>query len=79
MRCPRTQLARAAAGKLDIVANKRYSLTAMGKMVIDYEALENLDTEALLEFEEELKRKVAREARDDGESDKKGRGKRRYG
>lgn len=52
----------------------------MGKMVIDYEALENLDTEALLEFEEELKRKVAREARDDGESDKKkGRGKRRYG
>jgi len=48
-------------------------------MVIDYEALDNLDTEALLEFEEELKRKIAREARDDGESDKKGRGKRRYG
>ena len=79
LRCPRTQPARAAAGKLDIVGNKRYSLTAMSKMVIDYEALENLDTEALLEFEEELKRKVAREARDDGESDKKGRGRRRYG
>ena len=74
-----THPARAAAGKLDIVANKRYSLTAMGKMVIDYEALENLDTEALLEFEQELKRKVAREARDDGESDKKGRGRRRHG
>ncbi len=51
----------------------------MGKMVIDYETLENLDTEALLEFEEELKRKVAREARDDAEPDKKGRGRRRHG
>jgi len=80
LHCPRTHPARAAAENLDIVVNKRYSLTAMGKMVIDYEALDNLDTEALLEFEAELKRKIAREARDDGESDnKKGRGKRRYG
>ncbi len=51
----------------------------MGKMLIDYKALDNLDTEALLEFEEELKRKIAREAQDDGESSNKGRGKRRYG
>ena len=79
LRCPRTHPARAAAGELDTRANKRYSLTAMGKMVIDYEALDNLDTGALLEFEDELKRKIAREARDDGESDKKGRGRRRYG
>ncbi len=79
LRCARTQPSRSAAGKLDIVANKRYSLTAMSKMEIDYDALDNLDTEALLEFEEELKRKIAREAQDSGESGKKDRGKRRYG
>jgi len=65
--------------KLDTVGKKRYSLTAMSKIEIDYQALDNLDTEALLEFEEVLKRKIAREAQDDGESNKKGRGKRRYG
>ena len=77
LRCPMTHPARAAAGKLDIVANKRYSLTAMSKMAIDYQALDNLDTEALLEFEQELKRKIAREAREDSDSGKKSRGRRR--
>jgi len=51
----------------------------MSKMAIDYQALDNLDTEALLEFEEELKRKIAREAREDSNSGKKSRGRRRYG
>jgi len=48
-------------------------------MQIDYEALDKLDTEALLEFEQELKHKIAREAQDDGESGKKERGRRRHG
>jgi len=65
------------ARKLDTVANKRYSLTAMSKMQIDYESLDNLDTEAFIEFEDELKRKIAREARENGESGKQGRGRRR--
>jgi len=54
-------------------------LTAMSKMKIDYQALDNLDTEALVEFEEELKRKIAREVREESESGKKGRGRGRYG
>ena len=59
---------------------KGYSLIAMSKMKIDYQALDNLDTEALIEFEEELKRKIAREVREESESDKKkGRGRGRYG
>jgi len=66
-----------AAGKLDTVAKKRYSLTAMSKMAIDYQALDDLDTQALLEFEEGLKRKIAREAQEDGESGKRARGRRR--
>ncbi len=60
------------------MAEKRYPLTVMNKLEIDYEALDRLDTEALLEFEEELKRKIAREAQDNGESSKKGRGRRRH-
>ena len=77
LRCPVTQPARAADGKLDIVANKRYSLTAMSNMQIDYEALGNLDTDAFLEFEEELKRKIARQTQEEDETGKKKRGRRR--
>jgi len=52
-------------------------LIVMRKMEIDYEALANLDKEAFLEFEEELKRKIAREAQESSESNKKGRGRQR--
>jgi len=73
------QIGWAGAWKLDTRANKRYSLTTMSKTEIDYQALADLDTEAFLEFEEELKHKIAREAREEDESSKKKRGRRRYG
>ena len=49
----------------------------MSKKQIDYEALKKLDTEAFLEFEEELKRKIAREAQEQDESGKKKRSRQR--
>ncbi len=46
-------------------------LVTMSKVKIEYQSLTQLDTEAFLEFEEELERKIAREQRERREPVKK--------
>ncbi len=47
------------------------SLVTMSKVKIEYQSLTQLDTEAFLEFEDELERKIAREQRERREPVKK--------
>jgi len=59
---------------LDTDAQKRYSVgIIMTKIEIDYEALSRLDTEAFVEFEGELRRKMEREKQESKGSGKKKR------